>query len=57
MLTPFVTALVLGNCMAGLWLAARARLVLPIAGVWDPRSLSVKHPSLNNESLKTVGTS
>jgi hypothetical protein len=53
MLTPFVTALVLGNCMAGLWLSAGARFVLPIAGAWDPRSPVVKHPRLNNHSLKT----
>jgi len=54
MFTPFVTALVLGNCMAGLWLAAGARFVVPIAGEWGPRSSVVKHPDLHNQSLETV---
>jgi len=46
MLTPFLTGLVLGNCMARLWLAAGARFVSPIVGAWDPRSPVVKHPRL-----------
>jgi len=53
MLTPFVTALVVGNCMAGLWLAAGPRFVLTIAGAWQLRSPVVKHPRLHNQSFET----
>jgi hypothetical protein len=29
MFTPFLTGLVLGNCLAGLWLVAGAQFLLP----------------------------
>jgi hypothetical protein len=41
MFTPFLTGLVLGNCMAGLWLVAGAKFMCQLE----------VHPASNHQSL------
>lgn len=55
MFTPFLTGLVLGNCMAGLWLVAGAQFMLPIKGASCLQSPIINRPRLNNRSLEFGG--